>query len=136
MSVFDVTIVVPGDIPVYELHIGPKETKVCLHWLYNNILSDVNTERRSESVYYPCSFRYRLPRAMFSFQIKSTLDIVDQRVWTTPSLYLKQVDRFNDLLISCYLTTSRKSIHSIIYSKKFVNFPSRGEVYTITRFEM
>ncbi|CEO99719.1 hypothetical protein PBRA_007452 [Plasmodiophora brassicae] len=40
------------------------------------------------------------------FVVHAALDIVDRKLWTTPSLYLKQVDRFNDLQISVYVTAS------------------------------
>lgn len=38
------------------------------------------------------------------FIIHSALDMVDQRVWTGNSMFLKEVDKFNDLSISAFCT--------------------------------
>ena len=36
--------------------------------------------------------------------LHAALDVVEEREWDTPSMYLKVVDKFNDLLVSCYTT--------------------------------
>lgn len=40
------------------------------------------------------------------FVIHSALDSVEQRVWTTNSMYLKVVDNFNELTISAFVSAA------------------------------
>ena len=40
------------------------------------------------------------------FVMHSALDLVDQAVWTTSSMYLKVVDKVNHQLVSAFLTAS------------------------------
>ncbi|CCX30393.1 Sedlin [Pyronema domesticum] len=43
-------------------------------------------------------------RPMNQFILHSALDIVEEVQWVQKELYLKTVDRFNNLLVSCFLT--------------------------------
>lgn len=43
-------------------------------------------------------------RPMNQFILHSSLDIVEEMQWTQRELYLKTVDRFNNQLVSCFLT--------------------------------
>lgn len=38
------------------------------------------------------------------FILHAALDIVQDLAWTTSAMFLKQVDRFNDLVVSVYVT--------------------------------
>jgi len=41
---------------------------------------------------------------LIQFIIHAALDSVEQKVWSTTSMYLKDVDKFNDLTISSFVT--------------------------------
>ncbi|KAJ7556686.1 hypothetical protein O6H91_05G093700 [Diphasiastrum complanatum] len=41
------------------------------------------------------------------FILHAALDIVEDLAWTTNTMYLKSVDRFNDLVVSVYITAGR-----------------------------
>ncbi|KAJ6713145.1 TRAFFICKING PROTEIN PARTICLE COMPLEX SUBUNIT 2 [Salix purpurea] len=38
------------------------------------------------------------------FILHAALDIVQDHAWTTSAMYLKAIDRFNDLVVSVYVT--------------------------------
>ena len=46
---------------------------------------------------------------MHEFILHSSLDNIDHIQWTTNNMYLKTVDRFNELSITCLLTPSSNS---------------------------
>ncbi|XP_050385470.1 uncharacterized protein LOC126801998 isoform X2 [Argentina anserina] len=41
---------------------------------------------------------------LHQFILHAALDIVQDLAWTTSAMYLKAVDRFNDLVVSAYVT--------------------------------
>ncbi|XP_071724788.1 uncharacterized protein [Rutidosis leptorrhynchoides] len=41
---------------------------------------------------------------LHQFVLHAALDIVQDMAWTTSAMYLKAVDRFNDLVVSVYVT--------------------------------
>ncbi|KAL9058006.1 MAG: hypothetical protein Q9162_001998 [Coniocarpon cinnabarinum] len=43
-------------------------------------------------------------RTLNQFIVHAALDIVEEAVWTTGALYLKNVDRFRNALVSCFVT--------------------------------
>ncbi len=56
-------------------------------------------------------FEYNFPSSSSSarldfleFLVHSSLDSVDQKVWSNSSFYLKSVDKFHDYLVSAYVT--------------------------------
>mmetsp|Transcript_29206 Transcript_29206/g.82407 ORF Transcript_29206/g.82407 Transcript_29206/m.82407 type:complete len:134 (+) Transcript_29206:400-801(+) len=44
---------------------------------------------------------------LHQFVLHAALDAVEDIVWTTNSMYLKVVDRFNDLFVSAYTTATQ-----------------------------
>ncbi|KAJ1977621.1 TRAPP subunit [Dimargaris xerosporica] len=40
------------------------------------------------------------------FIAHSALDIIDEAVWTTTELYFKNIDRYNEMSVSCFVTPS------------------------------
>lgn len=43
---------------------------------------------------------------LHEFVLHASLDNIDEAIWTTQSCYLKQVDRYYDLTVSAYATSS------------------------------
>lgn len=46
-------------------------------------------------------------RTLNQFIVHSSLDIVEEIVWTTGAMYLRHVDRFQHALVSCFVTGTR-----------------------------
>ncbi|KAJ4820933.1 Trafficking protein particle complex subunit 2 [Rhynchospora pubera] len=55
--------------------------------------AEVGTAPRKEEVAY-----------QHQFILHAALDIVQDLAWTTSAMFLKSVDRFNDLVVSVYVT--------------------------------
>jgi hypothetical protein len=47
---------------------------------------------------------------LHEFILHSSLDVIEQVQWNTNNMYLKTVDRFNELSVTCLLTPSSKHI--------------------------
>ena len=45
---------------------------------------------------------------MHEFILHSSLDVIDNVQWSSNNMYLKTVDRFNELSVTCLLTPSSK----------------------------
>ncbi|KAA3472009.1 Sedlin [Gossypium australe] len=43
---------------------------------------------------------------LHQFVLHAALDIVQDLAWTTSAMFLKAIDRFNDLVVSVYVTAS------------------------------
>lgn len=52
-------------------------------------------------------------RYMGQFILHAALDAVDEQQWLQPGANLKVVDRFNDWMVSAYVTSSSKFIKSL-----------------------
>uniref|UniRef100_A0A061R882 Trafficking protein particle complex subunit 2-like n=1 Tax=Tetraselmis sp. GSL018 TaxID=582737 RepID=A0A061R882_9CHLO len=59
--------------------------------------ADFNTQSKASS-----NVQY-----LHHFVLHAALDAVEDVTWTTPSMYLKVVDRFNDLFVSAYVTSNQ-----------------------------
>ncbi|KAK3158449.1 hypothetical protein QOZ80_2AG0137340 [Eleusine coracana subsp. coracana] len=62
------------------------------------------------------------------FILHAALDVVQDLAWTTNAMFLKSVDRFNDLVVSVYVTAGhilQRLIYSVevheLYIKIFLN---------------
>ena len=67
-----------ADVPVYEAHLSPQAGRV------------------------PGK------EDLMQFILHASLDSVDAKLWQTPGMYLRHVDRFNDLVISALVTPGRQ----------------------------
>ena len=66
---------------------------------------------------YEAEFRKDLPNSssqgakkddnshLNQFIIHAAMDMVDEQVWNTQTMYFKNVDKFNDFLVSAYVTS-------------------------------
>ena len=67
-------IISKGDVPLYEVHLSPQP---------------VRREGKED---------------LLQFILHASLDSVDAKLWTTAGMYLRGVDRFNELMISALIT--------------------------------
>ncbi|CAA0344446.1 unnamed protein product [Arabidopsis thaliana] len=49
---------------------------------------------------------------LHQFILHAALDVVQDLAWTTSAMFLKSVDRFNDLVVSVYVTAGHILFHS------------------------
>merc|ERR1712078_217190 len=64
-----------------------------------------------ETPIYECEIKAGAKREdtvnyLHEFVLHASLDNIDEAIWTTQSCYLKQVDRYYDLTVSAYATSS------------------------------
>ena len=57
---------------------------------------------------------------LHEFILHSSLDVIDSLQWTTSNMYLRTVDRFNELSVTCLLTPSSKELSYTILDAKFL----------------
>lgn len=55
---------------------------------------------------------------LHEFILHSSLDIIDNIQWNSQNMYLKTVDRFNELSVTCLLTPSSKFNNNRINRRK------------------
>ncbi|RKP36789.1 Sedlin [Dimargaris cristalligena] len=79
--VYYFTIVGTNDVPLYEAEFGMQ-------------IKDTSLSAKEETRY------------LNQFIAHAALDIIDEAVWNTTDLYLKTLDKYNELNVSCYVTPS------------------------------
>jgi hypothetical protein len=68
---------------------------------------------------------------MNQFILHSALDIVEEVQWVQKELYLKTVDRFNNLLVSCFLTAG-----SMLSSLSASPLTAWGTRFNLSRYQI
>ncbi len=53
---------------------------------------------------------------LHDFILHSSLDVIDNIQWNSNNMYLKTVDKFNELSITCLLTPSSKFLNIPIFT--------------------
>ncbi|MQM18511.1 hypothetical protein Taro_051505 [Colocasia esculenta] len=78
-------IVSRNDIPIYDAELGS------------------STVRKEDAAH------------QHQFILHAALDVVQDVAWTTSAMFLKSVDRFNDLVVSVYVTAGHILLNPICY---------------------
>ncbi|KAI8048293.1 Sedlin [Syncephalis plumigaleata] len=81
------SIVGTKDNPVYEAELGVPMSR-----------PDVVVNKRDDQ------------RHLNQFVAHSSLDVIEEMMWSTNALYLKTVDRYNDKTVSAYVTPSNMKL--------------------------
>jgi len=69
------------------------------------------------------------------FILHAALDVVQDLAWTTNAMFLKSVDRFNDLVVSVYVTAGhilQKVTLTITHYLHFSKFDHNGLIVSLT----
>ncbi|RYR44707.1 hypothetical protein Ahy_A08g040993 isoform C [Arachis hypogaea] len=82
-------IVSRNDIPIYEAEVGVAAKIFVIQTI--EVVIHMIQEREDAA-------------QLHQFILHAALDIVQDLAWTTSAMYLKSVDRFNDLVVSVYVT--------------------------------
>ncbi|OEL21856.1 hypothetical protein BAE44_0017127, partial [Dichanthelium oligosanthes] len=84
-------IVSKNDIPIYEAEVG-SAPKVCTLNFISFLYIRFTLHLKEDLSYH------------HQFILHAALDVVQDLAWTTNAMFLKSVDRFNDLVVSVYVT--------------------------------